>query len=102
MRETTKRVLFGAGALIMVISGLSSKVFSNSSWVEFYDPTAPAGAEWSAVDIRVLPNSPFNTPVDMKNPLPLTGSEAVTIISLARWMRWITILESRRCRMAGC
>src|SRR5208282_4141764 len=44
---------------IMVISGLSSKVFSNSSWVEFYDPTAPAGAEWSAVDIRVLPNSPF-------------------------------------------
>jgi len=59
---------------IMVISGLSSKVFSNSSWVEFYDPAAPAGAEWSAVDIRVLPNSPFNTPVDMKNPLPMTGS----------------------------
>jgi hypothetical protein len=59
---------------IMVISGLSSKFFSNSSWVEFYNYMAPAGSEWTAVDIRNLPNGPFSTPVGTTNPLPMTAS----------------------------
>ena len=62
---------------IMVISGLSWDHFSNSSWVEFYDPSAPPASAWKSVDIRTLPNSPFNTPVKAQNPLPLTGSHGM-------------------------
>src|SRR5262249_32209739 len=62
---------------ILVISGLSWDNFSNSSWVEFYDAAAPAGAEWSAVDIRTLPHSPFNTPVNAQQPLPFTGTHGL-------------------------
>ena len=56
---------------IAVFSGLSSddfaisQVFSNSSWVEIYDPLRPydptkPGSQWSSVNIRNLPNSPFS------------------------------------------
>jgi hypothetical protein len=62
---------------IMVISGLSWDHFSNSSWVEFYDPSAPSASAWKAVDIRTLPNSPFNTPLQVQNPLPMTGSHGM-------------------------
>ncbi|MGA7498119.1 MAG: galactose oxidase early set domain-containing protein [Isosphaeraceae bacterium] len=56
---------------IAVFSGLSSndfnisQVFSNSSWVEIYDPSRPykpsepGSNQWSWLDIRNLPNSPF-------------------------------------------
>ena len=37
-----------ADGRVMVISGISWNRFSNSSWVEFYDSSAPAGSEWSA------------------------------------------------------
>jgi hypothetical protein len=59
---------------IMVISGLSSKSFSNSTLVEFYNYMAPAGSEWTAVDIQDLPNGPFKTQVEVENPLPMTPS----------------------------
>jgi hypothetical protein len=50
---------------VVVLSGLSGRdhrksgVFASSSWVEIYDPSAPPGKEWSAVDIREMRNSPF-------------------------------------------
>ncbi len=56
---------------VAVFSGLSSddfaitQVFSNSPWVEIYDPSKPydpaqPGSQWSSVNIRNLPNSPFS------------------------------------------
>ena len=67
-------VALGDGRL-MVVSGLSWNKFSNSSWVEFYDAAAPAGSQWSAVDIRMLKNGPFTTPVkSLTSPLPMTMS----------------------------
>ncbi len=56
---------------IAVFSGFStddftiSQVFSNSPWVEIYDPSKPYDAskpgnnQWSSLNIRNLPNSPF-------------------------------------------
>ena len=62
---------------IFVISGLSSNFFSNSSWVEIYDPSAAIGSQWNSVDVRLYPNSPFNTPVKATRPLPMTGSHGM-------------------------
>lgn len=69
-------VPMGDGRLF-VISGLSADRFSNSSWIEIYDPAAPEGSQWSAIDVRLYPNSPFNTPVTVPNPLPMTGSHGM-------------------------
>lgn len=67
-----------ADGRLMVVSGLSWDHFSNSSWVEFYDASAPAGLQWSAVDIRMLKNGPFSTPVKpLASPLPMTMSHGV-------------------------
>jgi hypothetical protein len=47
-----------------VISGLVDYLGGgNSSMVEFYDPTQAPEKAWKSVDIRTLPNSPFNTPI---------------------------------------
>jgi Domain of unknown function (DUF1929) len=52
-----------ANGQIAVFSGLGYELNSgNSSWVEFYDYTQPPQRAWTAIDIRTLPNSPFNTP----------------------------------------
>ncbi|WNG59959.1 DUF1929 domain-containing protein [Archangium gephyra] len=53
-----------ANGQVGVISGLVDYVGGgNSSVVEFYDPTQPPEKAWKSIDIRTLPDSPFNTPV---------------------------------------
>ena len=46
---------------IAAFSGLSAGSFDLSSIVEIYDPNLPADKVWQHIDIRNLPNSPFNT-----------------------------------------
>lgn len=51
-----------ADGRIVVLSGIAYDNFSNSPWIEIYDPAAPVGQRWTAVDSRTIPNSPFSAP----------------------------------------
>jgi hypothetical protein len=56
---------------IAAFSGLSAGTFDVSTIVEIYDPNqAGTENEWQAIDIRALPNSPFNTPMNDKTYAP--------------------------------
>jgi len=55
---------------IAAFSGLSAGSFDISPIVEIYDPNLPADKVWQHINIRDLPNSPFNTRMNDRSYAP--------------------------------
>jgi galactose oxidase-like protein len=58
-----------ADGRVFVLSGLGYDSWTNTPWLEIYDPSEPADSRWTAVDTSKLPNSPFNTPISPNGPI---------------------------------